>query len=33
MRPDYRLPITDYEIRSGIIENEQTAKCALTTDH
>ncbi len=30
---DYRLPTTDYYIRSGIIENDQTAKCALITDH
>ncbi len=33
MRPDYRTLTTDYEIRGGIIENEQTAKCAPTTDH
>ncbi len=28
-----RAPTTDYYIRSGIIENDQTTKCALITDY
>ncbi len=33
MRPDHRLPTTDYETDSGIITNEEAVRRGLTTDH
>ena len=33
MRPDYRLPTTDYFVDSGEQENEGAVKRAPTTDH